>query len=126
MISDVPKEGLFDSKPSLVEQVVMQLNKAAHDEKIKAVLLKINSSGGTVTASDLLYHEISAYKEKTGNKITVIMMDLAASGAYYLSLPADMIMAHPTTLTSKGLRRRDLPAPQSSRTDGQNRPGRGR
>lgn len=99
MISDVPKEGLFDSKPSLVEQVVMQLNKAAHDEKIKAVLLKINSSGGTVTASDLLYHEISAYKEKTGNKITVIMMDLAASGAYYLSLPADMVMAHPTTLT---------------------------
>ncbi|HPL97614.1 MAG TPA: signal peptide peptidase SppA [Smithellaceae bacterium] len=99
MISDAPKEGLLASKPSVVEQVVMQLNKAAHDKNIKALLLKINSSGGTITASDLLYHEISAYKKKTGNRVTVIMMDLAASGAYYLSLPADMIMAHPTTLT---------------------------
>jgi len=99
MISDAPKEGLLRSKPSVVERVVMQLNKAADDKNIKALLLKINSSGGTITASDLLYHEISEYKKKTGNKVTVIMMDLAASGAYYLSLPADMIMAHPTTLT---------------------------
>lgn len=99
MISDSPKQGLFDTSPSLVEQVVVQLNKAQHDSSIKAVLLKVNSSGGTITASDLLYHEILSYKVKTGNKISVIMMDLAASGAYYLSLPADMIMAHPTTIT---------------------------
>jgi protease-4 len=99
MISDTPQQELFTSKPSVVEQVVVQLNKARSDSQIKAVLLKVNSSGGTITASDLLYHEISNYKAKTGNKITVAMMDLAASGAYYLSLPADMIMAHPTTVT---------------------------
>lgn len=99
MISDSPQQELFGSKPSLVEQVVIQLNKAKNDSQIKAVLLKVNSSGGTITASDLLYHEILDYKEKTGNKIAVVMMDLAASGAYYISLPADMIMAHPTTLT---------------------------
>ncbi len=99
MISDAPQQDLFTSKPSLVEQVVVQLNKARNDSQIKAVLLKVNSSGGTITASDLLYHEISTYKAKTGNKITVAMMDLAASGAYYISLPADMIMAHPTTIT---------------------------
>lgn len=99
MISDSPQQELFGSKPSLVEQVVVQLNKAKNDSQIKAVLLKINSSGGTITASDLLYHEILDYKEKTGNKIAVVMMDLAASGAYYISLPADSIMAHPTTLT---------------------------
>lgn len=99
MISDSPQQEMFATKPSVVEQVVVQLNKAAGDSQIKAVLLKVNSSGGTITASDLLYHEILAYKEKTGNKIGVVMMDLAASGAYYLSLPADMIMAHPTTLT---------------------------
>jgi protease-4 len=99
MISDTPKQELFGSKPSIVEQVVVQLNKARTDSQIKAVLLKVNSSGGTITASDLLYHEISAYKAKTGNKISVVMMDIAASGAYYLSLPADMILAHPTTLT---------------------------
>lgn len=99
MISDAPKQGMFSTSPSLVEQVVVQLNKAQNDPSIKAVLLKVNSSGGTITASDLLYHEIQSYKAKTGNKISVIMMDLAASGAYYLSLPADLIMAHPTTLT---------------------------
>lgn len=99
MISDSPKQGLFDTSPSVVEQVVVQLNKAQNDSSIKAVLLKVNSSGGTITASDLLYHEILSYKVKTGNKISVVMMDLAASGAYYLSLPADMIMAHPTTIT---------------------------
>ena len=99
MISDAPQKDLFSSKPSLVEQVVVQLNKARSDSQIKAILLKVNSSGGTITASDLLYHEIASYKAKTGNKITVAMMDIAASGAYYLSLPADMIMAHPTTIT---------------------------
>lgn len=99
MISDSPKQDLFMTKPGLVEQVVVQLNKARSDSRIKAVLLKVNSSGGTITASDLLYHEIASYKAKTGNRIGVIMMDVAASGAYYISLPADMIMAHPTTIT---------------------------
>ncbi len=99
MISDSPQQDFFGAKPSIVEQVVVQLNKARSDSQIKAVLLKVNSPGGTITASDLLYHEISAYKAKTGNKISVAMMDVAASGAYYLSLPADMITAHPTTLT---------------------------
>ncbi|MRR15145.1 MAG: signal peptide peptidase SppA [Deltaproteobacteria bacterium] len=98
-ISDTPKEGLFSVSPSLVEQVVVQLYKAQDDPQIKAVLLKVNSPGGTVTASDLLYHELLLYKSKTKNKIGVIMMDVAASGGYYLSLPADVIMAHPTTLT---------------------------
>lgn len=98
-ISDTPKEGLFSVSPSLVEQVVVQLYKAQDDPQIKAVLLKVNSPGGTVTASDLLYHELLLYKSKTKNKVGVIMMDVAASGGYYLSLPADVIMAHPTTLT---------------------------
>jgi protease-4 len=99
LISDSPKKGLMTTSPSLVEQVVLQINKAQKDKQIKAVLFKVNSPGGTITASDLLYHEISAYKEKTGSKIVISMMDLATSGAYYMSLPADIIMAHPTTIT---------------------------
>ena len=99
LISDSSKKGLLTATPSLVEQVVLQINKAQKDKQIKAVLFKVNSPGGTITASDLLYHEISAYKEKTGSKIVISMMDLATSGAYYMSLPADIIMAHPTTIT---------------------------
>jgi protease-4 len=98
-ISDSPKKDLISSSPSVVEEVVAQINKAKKDKQIKAVLFKINSPGGTITASDILYHEISVYKEKTGVKMAVSMMDVAASGAYYISLPADLIMAHPTTIT---------------------------
>ena len=99
LISDMPKKGVLRTSPSLVEQIVLQLNKAEKDKQIKAVLLKINSPGGTITASDLLYHEIMSFKEKTGAKIIISMMDIAASGAYYMSLPADKIMAHPTSVT---------------------------
>jgi protease-4 len=99
LISDMPKKGLIHTSASLVEQIVSQINKAEKDKQIKAVLFKINSPGGTITASDLLYHEISSFKERTGTKITVSMMDVATSGAYYISLPADLIMAHPTTVT---------------------------
>lgn len=99
MISDASEKGLLRSQPSIVQRVVSQLRKAERDADIKAILLKINSPGGTVTASDILYHEIMAFKRKKGVKVTVAMMDLAASGAYYISLPADMIMAHPTTVT---------------------------
>jgi protease-4 len=99
LISDMPQKGVIRTSPSLVEQVVLQLNKAEKDKQIKAVLLKINSPGGTITASDLLYHEIVLFKEKTGAKIIISMMDIVASGAYYMSLPADKIIAHPTSVT---------------------------
>jgi len=99
MISDNPKQGIISSSPSLVDQVVAHLRKAEKDKQIKAVLIKISSPGGTITASDLLYHEIAAFKERTGAKIVVSMMEMATSGAYYMSLPADTIMAHPTSVT---------------------------
>ncbi|MBE0557001.1 MAG: S49 family peptidase, partial [Proteobacteria bacterium] len=98
-ISDMPQKGLVRSAPSMVQQIAAQLQKAEKDDRIKAVLFKINSPGGTIVASDVLYHEISSYRDKTGAKIVASMMDVAASGAYYLSLPADMIMAHPNTIT---------------------------
>jgi protease-4 len=99
VISDEPKKGLVRTLPSGVQQVVAQLNKAEKDKDIKVVLIKINSPGGTITASDILYNELMSFKQRTGTKIAVMMMDVAASGAYYIALPADMIMAHPTTIT---------------------------
>jgi protease-4 len=99
IITDTPKERFLAQSQSMVEKVVSQLNKAEKDDHIKAVLFEINSPGGTITASDILYHEISSFKERTGKKIVVSMMDLATSGAYYVSLPADLVTAHPTTVT---------------------------
>jgi protease-4 len=99
IITDTPKERFLAQSQSMVEKVVSQLNKAEKDDRIKAVLFEINSPGGTITASDILYHEVSSFKERTGKKIVVSMMDLATSGAYYVSLPADLVTAHPTTVT---------------------------
>jgi protease IV len=99
IISDQPKDHLLRTQPSMVQDVVARLQRAEKDAHIKALLLKVDSPGGTVTASDILYHELSQYKKHTGAKIVVAMMNVAASGGYYVSLPADWIVAHPTTVT---------------------------
>jgi protease-4 len=99
IISTQPQEKMLRTLPSMVEEIVSQLQLAGKDPDIKAVLLKIESPGGSTTASDILYHEIMAYKERTHVKITAAMMGVVASGGYYISLPADYILAHPTTIT---------------------------
>lgn len=98
-ISDEPAEGFLQSGPSMLDKVLMQLQRAEKDKAIKTVLLKINSLGGGVTSSDILYHELLAFKKRTGKKVYVQMMDAAASGGYYISMAADHIQAHPTTVT---------------------------
>lgn len=98
-ISDAPKRQFIITRPSMVQEVVSQLRKAQKDPEVKALVLKINSPGGSVTASDILYNEIVAFKQKTKAKVVVVMMGVAASGGYYISLPADYILAHPTSIT---------------------------
>jgi len=98
MLSNASR-GTIINKPSMVQEVVSQLQLAEKDKSIKAVVLAINSPGGSVTASDILYHEIAAFKNRSGVKVVAALMDVAASGGYYVALPADSIVAHPTTLT---------------------------
>jgi len=99
IITNKPKEGFIRTRPSLVQEVVSQIRRAEEDKNVKAVILKIDSPGGSVTASDILYNEIAAFKERTDAKVVVAMMGVSASGGYYISLPADYILAHPTTIT---------------------------
>ncbi|OGV45087.1 MAG: signal peptidase [Lentisphaerae bacterium GWF2_44_16] len=98
-ISDYTPLNLMYSKPSVLQETVSQLKLAEKDPDVKAVILKIDSPGGSVTASDMLYNEILAFKERTGIVVVSVMMDVAASGGYYVALPSDSIIAHPTTLT---------------------------
>ena len=98
-ISDAPQRRIFSTRPSMVQEVVSQLHKAEEDSEVRAVILKVNSPGGSVTASDILYNEIVTFKQKTNAKVVVAMMSVAASGGYYISLPADYILAHPTSVT---------------------------
>ena len=99
MISDAPSQGLFRKKPSLVEETVAQLKMAEKDQDVRALVLLIESPGGTTAASDILYHEIAAYKARTKVPVVACFLGLAASGAYYAALPAERIVAHPTTVT---------------------------
>ena len=89
----------LQKEPSMVSSIKEQLDKAERDARVKGVLLMVNSPGGTVTASDLIYQEIKGFKSKKPIKVVALMMGTAASGAYYVSLAADRIVAHPTTLT---------------------------
>ncbi len=76
-----------------------ELKKAAGDPKVRAVVVRINSPGGTVTASDIMFRELESFKRTSGVPIVASMMDVAASGGYYVALAADTIIAHPTTVT---------------------------
>ncbi|MHC1699777.1 MAG: signal peptide peptidase SppA [Humidesulfovibrio sp.] len=99
LISEHTRQGLLRTRPSTVQELTAQLKLARADKDIKAVVLKVDSPGGTTTASDILYHELMAYKEAGKVKLVAAMMGLATSGGYYVSLPADHITAHPTTIT---------------------------
>jgi len=91
----------LESRPQvpLLARVREELEKADEDERVRAIVLRINSPGGTVTASDILYHEISRFKARRKVPVIASILDVGASGGYYVALAADRIVAHPTTVT---------------------------
>ncbi len=101
MITDQPGGGsLFAPRMSPVDRIKKQLDRAADDEQIKGIIMKVDSPGGGVTASDRIYHEIEKFKKERPNVYFLSLMEnVAASGGYYVSAPSDYIMAHPTTIT---------------------------
>jgi protease IV len=91
--------GTSPPRVPLLVRLREELIKAERDPKVRALVLRINSPGGTVTASDIIYRELRLFRERTGRPIVAVLMDLAASGGYYVALAADTIVAHPTTVT---------------------------
>lgn len=83
----------------LLVRVREELTKAAADTSVRALVVRINSPGGTVTASDIIFRELRAFKARRDIPIVAVLMDVAASGGYYIALAADTIVAHPTTIT---------------------------
>jgi protease-4 len=83
----------------LLARMREELEKAEQDPAVRAVIVKINSPGGTITASDVLYREIVEFKARRQIPVTAALMDVAASGGYYVALAADTIVAHPTSIT---------------------------
>ena len=93
------REGIYDSGENPVAAFREKLEAATGDSRVAAIVLRIHSPGGGVTACDILAEELDRFKAATRRPVVACLMDVATSGAYYLALGADRIVAHPTSLT---------------------------
>ncbi len=100
-ISEDEKSGglLGRPAPSMVSLIRESLQKAEKDDSVKGVILRINSPGGTVTASDIIHHDIVEFRKRRKIPVVACIMATGASGAYYAATAADEIVAHPTAIT---------------------------
>lgn len=93
------RPGLLEREGDILSQVVYRLEKASEDRLVRGIILRLDTPGGEVTASDILYQEIVKFKKKTGLPVVALMMGLATSGGYYVASACDVIIAHPSTIT---------------------------
>ncbi len=91
--------GLFDREGDILSQVYHRLELAAEDPYVRGIILRVDTPGGEVTASDILYNEIVKFREQTAKPVVTLMMGLATSGGYYVASATDHIIAHPSTIT---------------------------
>ena len=102
-IAVIPIQGIisssFDGSYGLVQLVEDQLKLAGKDDRVKAVLIKVNSPGGEVLASDDIYSAILKFQTEHNKPVVASMGSLAASGGYYVSAPCQWIVANELTIT---------------------------
>lgn len=96
-IVDQPLSSFSSDHAIIGSEVVEDLQKLAKDEDVKAVVMRVNSPGGSAVASEQIWHAIKMLKEK--KPVVVSMGGYAASGGYMISAPANYIVAEPTTVT---------------------------
>jgi protease-4 len=103
-IAIIPVEGVITSQSmrggaSMVDIIEEQFKRATEDKSVKAVILKVNSPGGEVLASDDIYRIIERFQKEARKPVVASMGSLAASGGYYVSAPCQWIVANEMTIT---------------------------
>ncbi|HSI33287.1 MAG: signal peptide peptidase SppA [Phycisphaerae bacterium] len=98
MLMNMRTGGLLQPQENGVSRFTQAMEAAARDPGVKAVVLRVNSPGGTVTASDIMYETVQRFKKETGKPVVASLQDVAASGAYYVACGADRVIAHPTSI----------------------------
>ena len=98
MIANAKTGGLLQATENSLSLFTQELSRAEADPEVKAVVLRVNSPGGTVTASDAMYEEIQRFRKKTGKPVVSSIQEVGASGAYYVSCACNKIMAQPTSI----------------------------
>ncbi len=99
LLLNQPFTGLYSEGENPVALFREKLEGIAASGCYAAVVLRINSPGGGVTASDVMWHDLQEFKARTHLPVIACFMDVGAGGAYYLATAADQIVAHPTTIT---------------------------
>lgn len=100
-ISEQEKSGslIGNSAPSMVSYIRESLQKAEQDKNLAGIILRINSPGGTITASDIIHHDLTEFKKRKNIPVIACIMSVGTSGAYYIATAADEIIAHPTAIS---------------------------
>jgi protease-4 len=100
VITRSASSGMFGELSDPVGDVLACIQDATQDEEVMAIILEVDSPGGEVTASDVIYKALLDFKKaKKGRKVVALFGDVAASGAYYIAMAADYILVQPTTIT---------------------------
>lgn len=86
-------------RPSIVVETKNALDRAADDPDVAGILLRINTPGGSVSASDTLHHEIEVWKTEQKRPVVSYLNGLATSGGYYVAMASDRVVAHPAAVT---------------------------
>jgi protease-4 len=96
-IAVITVQGIIDDEQA--QGVYRRLKSAREDERVKGLIVRINSPGGTISGSDEIHNEILKYRSQTDKPVVAFMQGVAASGGYYTSVACDEIIAEPTTIT---------------------------
>jgi len=99
LLTNQRRKGLFGLGQNPVSLFVEKIDKAQRDPDVRAMIVRINSPGGGVTASDIMYRRLVQFRQARGVPVIAIIEDVGASGGYYIACGADVILAHPTTVT---------------------------
>ena len=95
----ITDQGIDRAGNSMVDVIRAQLTRAKKDNRVKAVLLKVNSPGGEVLAADEIKKAVARFQDDSGKPVICSMGSMAASGGYYVSAPSRWIVANPLTIT---------------------------
>jgi protease-4 len=89
--------GIIDGEQA--QDVYRQIKSARRDKRVKGLILRVNSPGGTISGSDQICNEVRKYRQKEDKPVVAFMQGVAASGGYYVSVACDKIIAEPTVIT---------------------------
>jgi protease-4 len=98
MLANAKSGGFLTPTENPLSLFTQEMKQAAADDRVKAVVLRINSPGGTVTCSDTMYDMVKRFKASTHKPVVSSCQEVCASGAYYVACGSDVIVANPTSI----------------------------